>query len=116
MVQHFAQLLLESSLSPLGLLVMVKDLEGWFAGGCASGLGCANVERVANDWIVGGVNGHTRQQLGVAGKDGRKGRIDIETGVTKRFDRAEAIRDGIATRLEDLADTIIVGGEREADA
>ena len=57
MVQHFAQLLLESRLSPLGLLVMIEYLEGWVAGGCASDLGCANVERVANDWIVGGVNG-----------------------------------------------------------
>lgn len=82
MVQHFAQLLLESRLSPLGLLVMIEYLEGWVAGGCASDLGCANVERVANDWIVGGVNGHVRQKLGIARKDGRKGRINIKASVT----------------------------------
>ncbi len=116
MFQHFAQMLLESCLRPLGLLVMVKDLEGMLAGGCSLGLGGANVQRVANDWIVGSVNCHARQKLGVARKDGSKGRVHIETGATERLDRAEAVGNRIAARLEDLANTIVVGGEREADA
>ncbi len=111
MFQHFAQMLLESCLRPLGLLVMVKDLEGRLAGGCTSGLGGANVQRVANDWIVGGVNCHARQKLGIARKDWSKGRVHIETGVTERLDGAEAVGDRVATWLEDLADTIVVGGE-----
>ena len=40
------------------------------------------IAAAANDWIVGGVNGHVRQKLGIARKDGRKGRINIKASVT----------------------------------
>ena len=82
MVQHFAQLLLESRLRPLGLVVVIEYLEGCCAGGCASGLQGAYVERVTDDWIVGGVNGHPSQKLGIARKNGRKGRINIQASVS----------------------------------
>ena len=95
---------------------MIEDFEGCVAGGCAPGFELSNVKRVANDRVGCGFDDKTGEVWRLAGEDGSDGGVDVEPGIAQLFDCAQTIGDGFAAWLEDFADAIVVGGDREADA
>ena len=95
---------------------MIEDLEGRLARGSTARFKLADVERVPDDRVVCRVDNKLGQGWGLARQDGGDGGIDVEPGGAEGGDGFDAVFDGFAARLEDLANSIVVRGDRDADA
>ena len=74
------------------------------------------MEWVADDGIIGCIDGHAGEEFGLAWQDRRECCIDVEPSLAQGADRTQAVGDRFATRLEDFADAVVVCRKREADA
>ncbi len=88
---------------------MIEDLEGRVARSGSSGLELADVERVSDDGVGCGFHDEAGEVCRFARQDRRDGRVDVEPGGSQLCYGAQAVWNGFAARLEDLADAVVIG-------
>lgn len=83
--------MLELSLGPLRLLVVIENLESGIARRSSAGLGLADVQRIANHRIGRERGNERRHRLRLAGQHRGKSDVDVQAGIAEFLDGTDAI-------------------------
>jgi hypothetical protein len=83
--------LLELSFGPLRLFIVIENFEGGIARRSPTGLGPADVQRIANHRIGRERGDERRHRLRLAGQHRGKSDVDVQAGIAEFLDGTDAI-------------------------